>query len=637
MKIAYSHIINHIHSKPSIEEISKKLFQLGHENEIFEGIFDIDITPNRGDCLSLEGILRDLSVFYEVNYPKIEYSQEFKELKLKFFNEAPKICKNISFLKIDIHNEIEPYKDELANYFDDLKLNKNNFFTDLSNYISYETGQPLHCYDFKKIADNEIYFKEIDFSEEFNTLLGKNILLTGKNAVFTSNKQIINLAGVVGGESTACSNDTRSVLVECAYFRPDSIIGKSIKYDLKSEASFKFERGVDINSHQRVLRRFLTLVNNHVKIKNVELYNNNCHVSNNDINFDIQKLNKIIGAELDEKTTTTYLERLGFIFLKDNVLRIPSFRSDISSLNDIAEEVARCIGYDNIKAKKININNKEKHTNLPIEHKIKDYLISKGFYEIVSFPFTQNKKSDSILIDNPLDKNKKYLRYDLKESLVEALLYNERRQKDSIKLFEISNIYNNQNNFLSNVKIGIIATGRLGRDYVNFSKKIDKSYLKDLFHELDNQKEIKIEIISRDDLKSKIKDDIYYFETELSDLISIFNKYEPVIKKSNQFIRYQKVSEQPYSYRDLSFSIANPKDFLHLDKMINDYRSNILKEKFIFDYYKNNETKALKVGYRFIFQSQDVTIKEKEVDKDLNDIIGFTKMIESVEIPGLTE
>jgi phenylalanyl-tRNA synthetase beta chain len=168
MKIVYRHLLEHISENPSIEEISDCLFQLGHEHEIEENIFDMEFTPNRGDCLSINGLLRDLSVFYNVNTNQEIYNEKLNKLDIDFENLSQDICPQISFLKIEIESIPNKYKNYLNNYFKDLNLNKNNFFTDISNYVSYENGQPTHCYDANKI-DGKIVFKELHDDQEFET------------------------------------------------------------------------------------------------------------------------------------------------------------------------------------------------------------------------------------------------------------------------------------------------------------------------------------------------------------------------------------------------------------------------------------------------------------------------------------
>ena len=138
MKVAYKHLISCIPSKPSIDEISERFFQLGHEHEIEDEIFNMELTPNRGDCLSVHGLVRDLAPFYEIDLTSDIYEKELKKLDIGFVNNAPEACSHISFLKLEIEDEIAPYSGKLKDYFKDLNINKNNFFTDISNYISYE-------------------------------------------------------------------------------------------------------------------------------------------------------------------------------------------------------------------------------------------------------------------------------------------------------------------------------------------------------------------------------------------------------------------------------------------------------------------------------------------------------------------
>ena len=159
MKIAYKHLVNHIQENPSIEMISDKLFQLGHEHEIEGDIFNMEFTPNRGDCLSINGLLRDLAVFYTVNSNEKISNENIDTLNINFTNLSQEICPIISFLKLEVEKIPQTYSGCLKDYFSELNLNKNNFFTDISNYLSYETGQPTHCYDADKI-EGELVFQE---------------------------------------------------------------------------------------------------------------------------------------------------------------------------------------------------------------------------------------------------------------------------------------------------------------------------------------------------------------------------------------------------------------------------------------------------------------------------------------------
>ena len=183
MKIVYQDLINHLSDKPSKEDLSRKLFQLGHEHEIDGDIFNMELTPNRGDCLSLIGLSRDLSVFFGKSNSIDLFGDDFEPLKINFENLSPKDCPKISFLEIEIEDSKVEYKPYLQNYFCALGLNKANLFTDISNYISYETGQPTHCYDASKMG-GKLVFHETEKNVEFETLLDKKLLLQAKIQFF---------------------------------------------------------------------------------------------------------------------------------------------------------------------------------------------------------------------------------------------------------------------------------------------------------------------------------------------------------------------------------------------------------------------------------------------------------------------
>ena len=641
MKIAYEHLIKFIPSRPSIENISEKFFQLGHEHEIQNNIFDMELTPNRGDCLSINGLLRDLSVFYEVTLNNEIYTDDIESLDINFVNNSPKACPSISFLKINIQGEISEYKGIFQDYFDDLDVNKNNFFTDISNYISYETGQPTHCYDAEKVTS--LISLETSIEEyEFKTLLDKTIKLKDENLVFVQNDEVINLAGVMGGSSTACSKDTKSVIVECAYFNPENVIGQSIKYDIKSDAAHKFERGVDPLCHEKVLRRFLKIVDEHATIKNVEIFKRD-YISHNSIEipFDIERINNILGLSYNSEELQDYLTKLGFN-IDNNKILAPSYRSDIKTENDIAEEIARVIGYNNIPIQSLKI---PKLRSAPakdlelLEQNIKSLLISEGFFEVINDPFVNHETDNSIKLDNPLDSGRKNLRINLEKSLIDNLLYNERRQQDSIKLFEITDIYYLEKKQLKNKrKLGIICSGRVGKNYLDFSRKIDNKYLTNILDKFNKKISFNPHLINRDELETKLNNKIIYLEIDLNELESYdfdtIDKEKLVLNKNN-FKKYNTISSFPSSVRDLSFAVSDKEKYHELQNLLLDYKNILIKEIFIFDFYHNEDKDEIKIGFRFVFQSNSSTITEGEVNNIMNEIIEKALSIPSVEIPGL--
>ena len=634
MKIAYRHLVQHIEETPSIEHISNKLFQLGHEHEIDGDIFDMEFTPNRGDCLSINGLLRDLAVFYTVDLNREVFTEKLSELLIDFQNLSESICPQISFLKLEIDEVPKIYKDSLGDYFEDLSLNKNNFFTDISNYLSYETGQPTHCYDANTIK-GKLVFHEIDKNEEFETLLDKKISLTGKNSVFSLNHNVINLAGVVGGKSTSCSSNTKTAIVECAFFQPEAIIGKSVKYDIQSEASHKFERFVDPECHDKVLRRFIKLVSDHANIKDMSIIsykskdNPIYHVPVN-----VKKINQIIGINISEKEYLNHLSKLGFD-VEEGLIKVPSFRSDIKTQNDLAEEVARVIGYDNIATSKISIPNNERTNNKAIENKLRFFLLDNGFYEVINSPFVSLAAEEAIKVDNPLDSNREYLRTNITNSLLENLLFNERRQKDSIKLFEISDVYSSSNGIDKKRKLSIIASGRVGENYTDFSKKINKKYLVMLFQEILPNEVFDFKIVSRDLLDTKIKNEIVSLEVDINRFSNDILSYKEVSQPPEGFAQYSPISDLPSSIKDISYSIKDYSKTQELQDLLLNYRSDIIKNIYIFDYFKNEKKEEIKIGFRFTFQSKKATLNSAEIELVYNEIVNKSLNISGISIPGL--
>lgn len=635
MKIAFNHLQRFFIKNPSILDVSDKLFQLGHEHELNSGIFDFEFTPNRGDCLSLLGLLRDLKAFYEINLNLNIYKAPINKFNLDFTNEAKFACPSITFLKINALNQNTEYKDYLEDYFIDFGIKKNNFFTDISNFIAYELGQPLHCYDYDKINGN-ITLKQNKKDIEFNTLLDKTINLNGDELIFNDSSKPINLAGIIGGKDTACSKDTKNLLVECAYFKPEYILGKALRYDVHSEASHKFERGVDPLCHDFVIRRFIQIVKDHLQIESIEIFTKvEEKYEAKSLEFDLKKIKQIMGCDINEDSYKKVLLKLGFEVNKNII--IPSYRQDISHQNDLAEEWARVKGYDSIPADNIDLP-MVVNQNIPDKkiQNIKQFLVVNGFTEVINIPFSDKNTHKSIKVINPLFAKKKYLRHNILDSLVNNLIYNEKRQKDSLKLFEVSDIYSlNGGDFLKEKKLAIVISGRRGHNHIEFSKQLDKNYLSNLFKNIGLDVNNFIKLINRDTLDTKITNQIFGLEINIEDLDfkiddSVFN-YSPL----QEYTKYQPISEFPSSTRDISFSIE---DFSKIDvviEKIQSIRQDNLKEFFMFDYFENKKRNTVKIGYRFIFQSNKKTLTDKDINHMLKEILEPLLSIKSITVPGL--
>ena len=645
MKIVYSHLLNFLKKKPSLAELSDKLFQLGHEHEIEGEVLDLEITPNRGDCLSLKGIARDLNHFYKADLDTEHYDADIPESDFSFENKAEDLCPNISFVEIEVEGKVKAYAPYLESYFQDLKLNKNNLFTDISNYLAYETGQPTHCYDATKI-NGPLVLEKRNKQEKFKTLLGSEIELKGENLVFTINDVAVDLAGTMGDESTSCSENTMKVLVECAYFKPEEILGKARQYNLNSEASYKFERGVDFLAQEQVLRRFIAIVSDHVKIKSLALKTEQRKKDKREVEFDSERLNKIIGTDLTETEQKEYLNSLYFKI--DDKVVVPSHRSDIDQLNDLAEEVTRMIGYDNIASKALALPVKAKKIEANFEDLCRSYLVNNGFFEVVNFPFNDNQDEAAISVDNPLDKQRSKMRVCITKSIKENVVFNQNRQKDSIKFFEFSDIYTKDGN---EKKLAVIVSGRTNKNFKEFNAQLDYSYLKGLINtiffeilgkelnfELDQSKNYdlyetvycddvqigRIGKLSKEFVGSKTKTPVFSFEIVLNNL------QLPAKKQS-------KISDFPASYRDLSFSLDSHENLEDLSAMIKKHKkySELMTDCFIFDLFENKKQNILKVGYRFKFQAIDKNITDEETEAVMNPLIEESLEISGVSIEGI--
>ena len=292
------------------------------------------------------------------------------------------------------------------------------------------------------------------------------------------------------------------------------------------------------------------------------------------------------------------------------------------------------VGYNNIPSQTIAIPRIEKDNNKKNLDTLKSGLKNKGFYEVINFPFTSIEKESSISLDNPLDSNKKNLRINLKESLIENLLYNERRQKDSIKLFEISDTYCKNNDLEQILKLGIIASGRAGHNYNHFSKKMDEAFLLDVFNGVFGNQSIAIEQIPRNNLDTKIKNNIFYIEIDLDK----FQPNEAHVLNAGQdmeFKKYIPISEFPSSNRDFSFLISDYSKYDEVIETINNIKGMYLKDSFIFDFYKNDKNEEIKIGVRMIFQSNKKTLSDEDIKDSISKILEPILNIDGVSVPGM--
>ena len=384
---------------------------------------------------------------------------------------------------------------------------------------------------------------------------------------------------------------------------------------------------------EKALRRFIFLVEQHSKIQDLKIYR---YISkdfkNVELESNVLKINEILGTDVNEKDYFDMLSKLGFIV--DKKIFVPSYRSDINHENDLAEEVARVIGYDQIKPIEFKSTADIGIRNIN-ETKLKHFLVDNGFFEVINMPFSDNSKKDCIRIDNPLDINKNSFRSDISSSLISNLDFNEKRQKDSIKLFEISDIYSLKDELVYEKKFSMLVSGRQGHNYLDFNKKLDEDYLVSLFRKLDFDIKSHISSFDRQKIDSKIKNPIFLIEIRLDELIDQLNLDNVELKHKIKFKPYEEISEYPSTYRDISFAFSDPTLINKLENIIEKYENIYLKESFVFDYYHDAHSNRIKLGFRFIFQHQEDTLTDETVDIIMDEIIKIALTQGDIEIPGL--
>ena len=298
---------------------------------------------------------------------------------------------------------------------------------------------------------------------------------------------------------------------------------------------------------KKLLRRFIQIVADHAKIIKAEIFLIlRVIFIKKELEINFSKINSILGTNENNHEYKDALMKLGFNF--DKCIRVPSYRNDINNQNDLAEEFARVIGYNKIIPKSISLPKIKDNKLDTVERNIKSFLIENGFFEVINFPFCNDSNKDAIKVDNPLDSNREYLRTNVIDSLVSNIIYNEKRQKDSIKIFEISDIYSSTD-ILVDKKLAIAVSGRRGHNYKDFNKQLDDKYIANLFQELGINLDEEILNIPKDNLDSKLKTKIFAVELSIKGYSREF--YQELILKvqkramlnMNQFLNFHPVRE----------------------------------------------------------------------------------------------
>ncbi len=637
-----------------------------------DAVLEIAITPNRSDALSHIGVARDLASIFdkEFHLPEIslqESSQKIKDLasievidKLNCPRYTAKVVKNVT-----IKESPEWLKKRLTK----IGLRPINNIVDVTNFIMYELGQPLHAFDLDKLDGQKIIVKSTEAESVFTTLDSKERKLPRGTLMICDGDKPVAIAGVMGGENSEIGNATKNILIESAHFNPSSIRRTSKALGLSTEASYRFERWVDptmtLFAAERAAQLIAELGNGKIAHGSLDAYPEKIKEKEVILRFD--RVKKILGYHIQNEKIIQILKKLGLkvIFESEKEYRflVPTYRPDLEREIDLIEEVARIYGYDNIPTiSKISISLGEKIDESAFEDALREHSCSLGFYEMVNNPLQKEQLAsltgNKIQILNPQSVDMAFLRTSLIPGALGVISQNINVGEKNLAMFEIGNVFNmkygieeikNFGDFTEAQKLIFILTGKVNEKSWNSSEKLVDFYdlkgftnsllekisldnvLNDSYYHNDdsifdfyftknyNKEEIGIGgKVKKEVLKQfDIQQDVYCFELDLTKLKSI--KANP--KKYIEPLKY------PKSLRDFAFIFDKTVTYGEVIKFIRQSSSELLKSVNLFDLFESESLGENKKSMAFALEyfSEERTLTEEEIEKDFNNLIAAVK------------
>ncbi|MFA4966601.1 MAG: phenylalanine--tRNA ligase subunit beta [Candidatus Margulisiibacteriota bacterium] len=590
-------------------------------------VLDIDILPNRGDCASVLGAAREVSALLKtklkVKPVKVRESKEKIRSRVRIEVKDKELCPRYMARMVE-NVTVKESPEWLKNRLLLAGMRPINNIVDVTNYLLAELGQPMHAFDAALIKENKIVVRKASAGEKMTTLDGIERKLEPKMLVIADEKYPIALAGIMGGANSEVSNSTTSVLLESAYFNPISINRTSKAMKLRTEASVRFEKGVDWNMVEEALDRAAMMiaelsggavVGGKIDVKGKEKKNKILELRQ-------EKLFKTLGIKIPIKEAGKILKSLGFDDIKvtGNKLRasVPSWRaSDIEREIDMIEEVARIYGYNEIKTTIPAVREDNIESELGTQRKIRDILVGCGLYETQTFSLVDPKMADSnaVVISNPMTPEESVLRTGMINSLLKVISHNLRHQIDEVNIFELGKI------FLPGEKLVVAGamTGG-GADFFRMKGVVEKllssfsdlwkyeSFMDDRFHP---GKSALVLIGPKEKVLGKfgalhpeiqkawgLTHEVYVFEFDLDLLFEL-----PMPKK-----QYRPLPKFPKVERDLAMFVPEDVSSKAIIELISKSGGELVEEVKLFDRYKNSQ------AYRISFRDHAKTLTDETVN-----------------------
>jgi phenylalanyl-tRNA synthetase beta chain len=639
-------------------------------------VFDIGLTPNRADAMSHFGVARDLMVALKhkeilpkeaqccspsVADWKTDNTDLNIEIEVKNMDACPRYAGvTLSGLKVAESPEW------LQKRLKAIGLSPINNIVDATNYVLHELGQPLHAFDADKIKGNKVIVQNAKNKQKFTTLDETERELHTDDLMICNETEPMCVAGVFGGIDSGVSSSTTSIFLESAYFNPVSVRKTAKRQALNTDASFRFERGIDPETVIYALKRAGLLIKEiaggTISSDIKEFYPN--EIKNHQVEFNYDNCNRLIGTEISDETIDSILKNLGIQTIsktnRDLVLEVPAFRNDVLREADITEEILRIFGFNNIPVpEKLNtsITYREKNDSIALINLVSDRLSDNGFAEIMSNSLTkssyltdfQSKKINpdyAVRMLNPLSSELDVMRQSLLFNGMEAIIYNINRKQSDLKLYEFGKTYFKfESGYEENQVLSLFVTGKDDTEnWDNEDKPVDFfSIKKEVLNTLNRlgimknfstnatKNELLVEglavsinkkLVADFGKVSKkvlanfgVKQPVYYAEINWDNVLQLM-----MMNKT----KYKELAKFPSSRRDLSLLIDKAVKFEQIEEIAANADRKILKEIGLFDIYEGKNLAEGKKSYAvsFLFQDENKTLVDKQIEKIMTKIQG---------------
>ncbi|BCY29237.1 phenylalanine--tRNA ligase subunit beta [Flavobacterium okayamense] len=628
-------------------------------------VFEIGLTPNRADAMSHFGVARDLraglvqkenSTNFEIITPSVSnFKIDKRTLKIDVSVEADKLAPRYCGVTIS-GIEVKPSPSWLQNRLKAIGLTPKNNVVDVTNYVLHELGQPLHAFDAAKIKGNKVVVKTVPAGTKFTTLDDVERTLDAEDLMICNAEGPMCIAGVFGGKDSGVTETTSSIFLESAYFNPVSIRKSAKRHALNTDASFRFERGIDPTITEYALKRAALLIQEvaggEITSDVVDIYPKKIEDFQVFLTFD--KIKRVIGEEIPKEVIKKILVSLDIKI--NNVtesglgLVIPSYRVDVQREIDVIEEILRVYGYNNIKfSQKLNatISNSSRTEEFKVQNIIANQLCSLGFNEMMANSLTKPeyvslseslKEEFTVHMLNPLSSDLSVMRQSMLFSALEAVSFNINRRKTDLKLFEFGKTYHKlPSGYDENKHLTLTVSGnRSDESWTNTQQKSDfflfKGYVMSILSRIGLDAKVTTlpfeDAIYNEGLALAVgKETILEMGTIKKPILKHFDIKQEVLfadiywdkiqKYISNKIKFTDITKYPEVRRDLALLVDSSVAFENVFKVAKQTEKKLLKDINLFDVYEGKNLPEGKKSYAVSFTIQDdnKTLNDKEIEK----------------------